>query len=336
MSQIALFDYLALHPNLRVEVKAASERIKVRMKRTAEDIIEIGKDLKLVKEKLPHGQFLPWINSEFEMDQKTAFNFMSVAEKFGDKLGNFPNFKPSILYQLSAPSTPDEVVEQVMEKAEAGEKVTLKEVKALKAKVASLEAELSHQQDFIQQQHLELETKVQELTESKLEALEAEHQQAILALEAEKEQERKRAKQAELNFQKALEDFKANPDPDTKKRLQELQDTYNRTKEKVDGVLFNLEKLKNRENQAFSAALQLERFSGAIRKVIKDHPDAIVAMSSPYLTDRGIAEMENLAATFEDWAAVMRQSLDQARSSQARQAVEVEVLPIHYFPEVAV
>jgi hypothetical protein len=134
-NQLALFDYSQLSPDICEKAQIASERIKVRMKRTGEDIIEIGKDLIEIKALLPHGQFLPWIESEFEMDQKTAFNFMSVAEKFGDKLGIIPNFKPTILYLLAAPSTPDEVINQVIEKAENGEKITVKEIKELKAEL---------------------------------------------------------------------------------------------------------------------------------------------------------------------------------------------------------
>ena len=71
---------------------------------------------------LPNGKFLPWIADEFEMSRQTADNFTSVYERFGNgKLPNFSNFKPSILYALSAPSTPDSVVEKAIEKAEAGE-----------------------------------------------------------------------------------------------------------------------------------------------------------------------------------------------------------------------
>ena len=54
------------------------------------------------------------------MERRTANNFMAVYERFGDS--KFPivgNFKPTILYALSAPSTPDSVVEKAIEKAEA-------------------------------------------------------------------------------------------------------------------------------------------------------------------------------------------------------------------------
>ena len=110
-----------------------AERIKLRLKRTVEDIIEIGRELTAVKDELPHGQFLPWIAAEFEMSDQTARRFMDVHATFGDKFNNLLNFKPSVIYALAAPSTPDSVIQQAIEKAEAGEKVTVADVKDWKA-----------------------------------------------------------------------------------------------------------------------------------------------------------------------------------------------------------
>ena len=51
------------------------------------------------------------------MTKDTAQNFMSVFDRFG-KNGNFPylNFKPSILYALAAPSTPESVIDRATHK----------------------------------------------------------------------------------------------------------------------------------------------------------------------------------------------------------------------------
>jgi len=154
------FDYAALPVDSALTARAAAERIKLRLKRTVEDIIEIGRELTAVKADLPHGQFLPWIAAEFEMDQKTAFNFMSVYERFGSgKLGIIPNFKPTILYALSAPSTPEAVIEKAIEKAESGDKVTVADVKDWKAE---LEAERLRTQEFREESN-ERRKKIREL-----------------------------------------------------------------------------------------------------------------------------------------------------------------------------
>lgn len=57
----ASFDYGILPAETAVIARSAAERIKLRLKRTVEDIIEIGRELTTVKAELPHGQFLPWI-----------------------------------------------------------------------------------------------------------------------------------------------------------------------------------------------------------------------------------------------------------------------------------
>lgn len=158
------FDYGALPVELAVKSRAAAERIKLRLKRTVEDIIEIGRELTAIKAELPHGQFLPWIAAEFEMDQKTAFNFMSVYERFGSgKLGIIPNFKPTILYALSAPSTPESVIDKAIEQAEAGDKVTVADVKQWKeaAQSASQRAEEFRRESNIRRKKIrELEQQI--------------------------------------------------------------------------------------------------------------------------------------------------------------------------------
>ena len=81
-------------------------------------IIEIGRELTAVKADLPHGQFLPWIKAEFEMGERTAQRFMYIADRFGFKSVTMTDFKPTILYALAAPSTPDSVYERFSDKSE--------------------------------------------------------------------------------------------------------------------------------------------------------------------------------------------------------------------------
>jgi hypothetical protein len=62
------------------------------------------------------------------MAERTARNFVNVADKFGNKSTTVGDLPPSILYALAAPSTPDEVREEVVERVERGEKVTSRRV----------------------------------------------------------------------------------------------------------------------------------------------------------------------------------------------------------------
>lgn len=86
-----------------------------------------------MKEALPHGQFLPWLRAEFGWSERSAQNFMGVAEKFKSaKIADLP-IQPSAAYLLAAPSVPDEAREKAVEKAEAGEEITFATAKELVA-----------------------------------------------------------------------------------------------------------------------------------------------------------------------------------------------------------
>lgn len=129
------FDYAALPGEVAIKAQMAAVSIKLRLKRTVEDIIEIGRELTAIKHELPHGQFEIWIKDEFQMNREMANNFMQVATRFGGQMSDYLTFKPTILYALAAPSTPDSVVQQAIEKAESGEKVTVADVKDWKAEL---------------------------------------------------------------------------------------------------------------------------------------------------------------------------------------------------------
>lgn len=118
------FNYDLLETKLADKVRSAADRIRERVKKTVEEIIEVGNDLLAVKEALDHGQFLPWLKAGFGWSERSAQNFMSVAEQFKSaKIADLP-IQPSAAYLLAAPSIPDEAREKAVEKAEADEEIT--------------------------------------------------------------------------------------------------------------------------------------------------------------------------------------------------------------------
>ncbi len=127
------FDYASLDIETRVLVRQHTREIKERMRRTAQDIIEIGQKLIDVKERLGHGKFGLWLRLEFEWTDRTARQFMRVAEAFKSENFSDLNFAPSALYLLAAPSTPDEVRREALERAYQGESITHAKVKRLVA-----------------------------------------------------------------------------------------------------------------------------------------------------------------------------------------------------------
>ena len=139
-----------------------AEVIRALGKRAVHDIIEIGRRLIEAKAICGHGNWLTWLEHEFGWTDKTAQNFMSVANAAG-KFENFSNLNLPIsgLYLLAAPSTPAEVIEVVAERSEQGERLSLEEVKKMvaeaeaksgadaKARLVKLEAEYAEREKLL-------------------------------------------------------------------------------------------------------------------------------------------------------------------------------------------
>jgi hypothetical protein len=126
---IISFDYEILDSKPRSLIQQKTEEIKKRLKRSAQDIWEIGQQLVEVRNQLNRGQFDTWIKAEFGWSRRTAYNFISVYEAFNQS-ENFEqiNIASSALYLLAAPSTSDKVREKFIQKAEEGKLVTHKDV----------------------------------------------------------------------------------------------------------------------------------------------------------------------------------------------------------------
>lgn len=108
------YDYAQVPEAHREQVQRAALDIKRRLKRTVEDMIEIGLRLNEVKQLLP-GKFNDWIADEFSMSRRTAFEFRNVADRFADKSAIIALLSPTIVRLLAAPSVPDELASAVIE-----------------------------------------------------------------------------------------------------------------------------------------------------------------------------------------------------------------------------
>jgi hypothetical protein len=111
-----------------------AKAIRVRGKRVVDDIIEVGRRLSECKVIAGHGNWLAWLDREFGWDDRTAERFMGVYRLSGksDNLSNL-DIPVSAMYLLAAPSTPEKAREKIIERAEAGEKITTEEAKKIVA-----------------------------------------------------------------------------------------------------------------------------------------------------------------------------------------------------------
>jgi hypothetical protein len=108
-----------------------AEVIRALGKRVIADVIEIGRRLSESKALCGHGNWLPWLEREFGWGDDTALNFMRCHQLAESR--NFRDLSLPIsgLYLLAAPSTPEQAQQQVIERAESGEHLSVADVKKL-------------------------------------------------------------------------------------------------------------------------------------------------------------------------------------------------------------
>ena len=114
-------------------------KIKFYLNQTAQNIIEIGKELTAAKNEVPHGQWLNWLQENFNLTERTAQKFMKVAERFS-KAATSSVLNSSQMFEMLA--LPEGETEKfIAEKAAAGTPVETMSVKTLRASVKDWRAE---------------------------------------------------------------------------------------------------------------------------------------------------------------------------------------------------
>src|SRR5260221_12464829 len=97
---------------LEISLESEAQEIRQLLKRTTQNVVDIGVRLLRVKE-FAKGTFTAWVENELGIDLRTAQNFMSAATRFHGRDEILSRVEPTALYLLAAPSTPDELIERV-------------------------------------------------------------------------------------------------------------------------------------------------------------------------------------------------------------------------------
>jgi hypothetical protein len=115
------------------KLAAAAARIRTLRKGLIADVIEIGRVLSECKALLVHGQWIAWLNREFQWSERTARNFIASYELAKNESANFAdlNLNISSVYLLAAPSTPTKARAEVTRRAQAGESPTYGDVRRI-------------------------------------------------------------------------------------------------------------------------------------------------------------------------------------------------------------
>ena len=127
------FSYDELDDETRFLVGQRTSEIKNLIHRSAQDIFEIGQKLIEVKEKLGHGRFLIWLNTEFNWSKSAARKFMQVARQFERVNFTDLNIAASALYLLASNTTSVAARQEALERATQGEIINYSEANSIVA-----------------------------------------------------------------------------------------------------------------------------------------------------------------------------------------------------------
>lgn len=118
------FSYVELDEEVRSLVEQHTCAIKSLMRRTTQDMIDIGWKLIEIKNTLGHGKFNSWLRSEIDLGEWTARKLMELSRKF--KSVNFTDLEiaPSALYLIASKKAPESAVDEILNRARQGERIT--------------------------------------------------------------------------------------------------------------------------------------------------------------------------------------------------------------------
>ena len=152
----AAFDYSILPDDVADEARAVAQRVSGRNQRQNDLAFDTGKDLLSIKDRLGHGNWGKWLKAEFNWTERTAQNFMSVAQKFEGKYETVSHLPATTVYALAGPSTPEPLRNQIIERLEQGDisageiKTILSDAKAEAMQAAGMRSVLPRGADPLQ------------------------------------------------------------------------------------------------------------------------------------------------------------------------------------------
>jgi hypothetical protein len=115
--------------DLNEELESVANRVRNRLGNMTANIVEIGHELRAVKQRLEHGQFLTWVEAACKLSARTAQLMMKAAEWAEGKNEIVAHLEPTAIYLLAAPSTPDSIRREVLSGLEHGQRPTPRLIK---------------------------------------------------------------------------------------------------------------------------------------------------------------------------------------------------------------
>jgi hypothetical protein len=115
------FNYSTLQDEVASNLRLQAVRIKERIGKATQDLIDIGRDLQAARQHLERGQFITWVEAEVGIPARSAQNYMAMARLADDQGETVSLLSPRAVQRLAAKSAPSEVVQEVLARARSGD-----------------------------------------------------------------------------------------------------------------------------------------------------------------------------------------------------------------------
>ncbi len=117
------FDYASLPSSIRRQVERETLAIRGFLRRTVQNVIQIGLRLTAVHETIGRDHFQSWLSAQFRWSQATASNYMQAAARFCEAKC-LEQFQASALFELARKKASDDARAEAMNRAQQGEIIT--------------------------------------------------------------------------------------------------------------------------------------------------------------------------------------------------------------------
>jgi len=104
--------------------------LKEKLVETIKNMVSIGEDFNTIKDLLGHGEFMPYVETHFDMSYRTALRFMHVSQALGPYMDVVGHLSQRALYLLSGPSISNDIRQKVIERLRDGEDLTYNDIHA--------------------------------------------------------------------------------------------------------------------------------------------------------------------------------------------------------------
>lgn len=288
-------------PQLEVE-------IKFYLGQTAQNIIEVGKRLIQAKSLVQHGDWLNWLQNNFQLSYQTAAKFIQCAKRFSNVSTSRHLNQSQMIEMLSLPSA-EETEKFIAEKAAEGKKVDEMTIKQLREEIAEYKKQIDDDRKNFQQSLFDLTEK----NKAVIDEQEKKYQQQLDDLneqltDAEQElkdrptvepEDYQDLKQEIVDVKVALERAKDAADKqaeDFKKQSDKVAKTLENKKKEIKKLNDLLNAKAEIAAQVVSDAPKPKLFVGNGINFTPNEPYKLLLTDPPYSTD-----VENVDAFAQSW-----------------------------------